>query len=205
LGTQSELVEMAKQRTNPEHSRDTIARAALLLVGQRGAGEVTVAEVASEVGCAKGLVHYHFKSKQRLWEAAAIELATDRCTRWTDAMKEGAPRQAIDATWNLLVGESASGVLLAWTTLFGPGGHVPEQLVSETHQTFSRALGRAARQMLERSGERLRIPESELGLLLGAVVNGMGFQLLGGADRSELEGSYAATWLGILSFAEPAS
>lgn len=196
---------MAKKRSNPEHSRETIVRAALSTVGRRGAGDVTVADVAAEVGCAKGLVHYHFKSKKRLWEAVAIQLATDRLSRWTEAMRDAAPRDAIDATWNLLVGELASGALLAWTTLFGPGGQVPEQLVSETHRGFSRALGRAARQMLERSGERVRIPESELGLLLGAVVNGMGFQLLGGADRSELEGSYAATWLGILSFAEPAS
>ena len=196
---------MAKKRTNPEHSRETIIRAALSLVERRGAGEVTVADVANEVGCAKGLVHYHFKSKQRLWEAVAIELADDRLSRWTEAMKEASPRDAIDATWNLLVVESASGVVLAWTTLFGPGGHVPDQRVSETHRSFSQALGRAARQMLERSGERVRIPESELGLLLGAVVNGMGFQLLGGADRGELEGSYAATWLGILSFAEPTS
>ncbi len=196
---------MPKKRMNPEHSRETIVNAALSLVGRRGADEVTVADVATEVGCAKGLVHYHFKSKQRLWEAVATELANDRRSRWTQALKGGVPRDAIDATWNLLVGESANGTLLAWTSLFVPGKHIPDHLVSGTHREFSRALGGAAKQMLERSGERVRIPESELGLLLGAVVNGMGFQLLGGADRGELEGSYAATWLGILSFAEPPS
>jgi TetR/AcrR family transcriptional repressor of bet genes len=194
---------MPKKRTDSEHSRETIVSAATSLVKRSGADDVTVADVATEVGCAKGLVHYHFKSKQRLWEAVAIDLAEGRRAQWTGALEGRTPREAIDATWNLLVDESANGVVLAWTTLFGPGRHLPEHQVSEAHRGFSRTLGGAARQMLERSGERVRIPESELGLLLGAVVTGMGFELLGGADQGGLEGSYAAAWLGILSFAEP--
>jgi hypothetical protein len=64
---------------------------------------------------------------------------------------------------------------------------------------FSRTLGESAQGMVERLGMRMRIPESEIGLLLGSVVTGAGFQLLAGVETDDLEGAYAAAWLGILA------
>ncbi len=190
---------MAKKRTEPEESMEAIVAAALALVKRHGAAGVTVGAVAEEAGCAKGLVHYHFRTKLRLWEATARRLAHERHRQWADAFKAGSPKEAIHATWELLVEESVNGTTLAWTTMFGPGGAVPDQAVSGAVSEFGLAVGRAASAMLERLGMRVRIPESEIGLLLGAVVTGAGFQLLAGVSRDDLEGAYAAAWLGILA------
>ena len=52
---------------------------------------------------------------------------------------------------------------------------------------------------LSKAGLKPRIPLSELGNLLAAVVHGIGKMLLAGMNQGELEGAYAAAWLGILS------
>jgi AcrR family transcriptional regulator len=190
---------MNKSRSDPKESMETIVTCALSLVKRQGAAEVTVGAVAQEAGCAKGLVHYHFKTKQRLWDAAAKQLSAERNQTWAAAFTADSPRDAIRATWELLVSESASGTTLAWTTLFGPGSQVSDRTVSNAVGQFARTLGESAQAMLERLGMRMRIPESEIGLLLSAVVTGAGFQLLSGMRQEDLEGAYAAAWLGILA------
>jgi AcrR family transcriptional regulator len=190
---------MARKRSEPEESMGTIVSSALSLVKRQGAAGVTVGAVAEEAGCAKGLVHYHFKTKQRLWDATAQRLSHERNRSWAAAFRASSPSAAIKATWDLLVDESVNGTTLAWTTMFGQGGLVSDQSVSEGVRDFSRTLGQSAQGMVERLGMRMRIPESEIGLLLGAVVTGAGFQLLAGIETDGLEGAYAAAWLGILA------
>jgi AcrR family transcriptional regulator len=196
---------MAKKRTDPTRSREWIANAALGLVRRRGASGVTVGDVAEAAGCAKGLVHYHFKTKKGLWEAVANQLADEREAKWQDAFRAPTPRDAIRKSWDLLVTESADGTMLAWTSMFGPGAILPEQTVSERITGFCARLGSAAQGMLQQLGMHATIPASEIGWLLGTVVTGVGFQLLGGADQDELEGAYAAAWLGILSLTDAAA
>src|SRR3989304_5753325 len=57
---------------NPERTRTSILDAADRLLRRGGGG--TVDEVAREARCAKGLVHYHFKTKAALLAAAAARL-----------------------------------------------------------------------------------------------------------------------------------
>jgi len=181
---------------------ETIIAAAISLVKRRGASVVTVDAVATEAGCAKGLVHYHFKTKKRLWEAVAQSLARSRSEKWDAAFSAETARDAIHSTWTLLTDESVNGTILAWTTMFGPGTLVTDQTTSVSMQGFAATLGRAASTLIGRLGMKLRIREPEIGLLLASVVSGAGFLLLAGASREDLEGAYAAAWLGVLTLAE---
>ncbi|MBE0591543.1 MAG: TetR/AcrR family transcriptional regulator [Gemmatimonadales bacterium] len=193
---------MAKKRTAPDVSRDVILQAAVRLVRRLGSAGVTVGSVAAEAGCAKGLVHYHFETKQKLWEAAAVSLAQERLDRWPRAFEAGSPSEAIEQTWDLLVEESVDGTVLAWTSLLGPGSDVPGLSTSHHISRFGDALGNAIGGMLARHDVRTRVSSRELGWLLASVISGVGFLLLGGADRNELEDAYAAAWIGILSLTE---
>jgi AcrR family transcriptional regulator len=190
---------MAKKRTDAKQAKESIITAAQDLIRRRGAAGITVDQVATHAGCAKGLIHYHFKTKRGLLEAVAAHLSTRRRDSWVAAFSAASPKAAIDQTWGLLTTESDNGTILAWSSMFGPGSPVPDQTVSNALREFGSALGEAAHRMLRDLGSVPRIPPSEIGWLLGAVVHGMGFQLLSGADRAELEGAYAAAWLGILS------
>ena len=104
-------------RRNPEESREVILGAAESFTKERGAGAVTVEGVARAAGCAKGLVHYHFKTKSGLIESVAQRLASYRETRWREAFDAPSPEEAIDRTWSVLTEESNDGTLRAWTSL----------------------------------------------------------------------------------------
>ena len=52
-----------------------------------GAREVTIESVAREAGCAKGLVHYHYRTKSSLYAAAAKHLLSAHEARWKDALQ----------------------------------------------------------------------------------------------------------------------
>ena len=193
---------MPKKRTNPDESRELILGSAMRLVRRRGAAGVTVSDVATEAGCAKGLVHYHFSTKQRLWDAVAGEMARDRGENWRLAFEAGGPTDVVQQSWELLVEESVNGTVLAWTSLFGPGTEVSEQLANSSIAAFSDLLGQSVGAMLDRHGSSPRVQPAELGWLLSCVIAGVGFLLLGGAERRQMENAYAAAWLGILSLAD---
>ncbi|MGD2134818.1 MAG: TetR/AcrR family transcriptional regulator [Gemmatimonadales bacterium] len=187
------------RKPDSDASREAIGQAAIDLIKQRGTERITVDQVAKAAGVAKGLVHYHFKTKRGLFEAVAAEFALERRQRWVAAFGARDPQEAIDKTWAILTEESADGTLRAWGALFGSAGIMPEQAVRDQAASFGRALGEAAQNMVARLGLRPTIPASEVGWLLAAVVQGMGSLLTAGADVEELEGAYAAAWLGVLS------
>lgn len=188
-----------------EASRGRILEAACRLLRDRGAGNLTVDAVAKAAGCAKGLVHYHYKTKRGLLEAAAAHFSSEREGQWSTAFDTPSPKDAIDRSWRLLTDESASGVLRGWTSLFTTESPLADSTVKKASRSFATALGHAASDLMRQQGMAPAIPASEIGWLLGAVVNGIGFELASGADRKELEGAYAAAWLGLLSLFAPAA
>lgn len=184
-------------------SKDGILRAAELLLRKGGARSLTLDEVAGQAGCAKGLIHYHFKTKAGLLEAAAARLAQARELRWRAAFEADSPKDAIERTWAILTDESTDGTVRAWTSLFSSSGVLPDQVVSTAYRRFSTTLAEATVALSSHLGLAPTVPACEIGWLLGAVVHGMGFQLASGGDHRDLEGAYAAAWLGILALFAP--
>lgn len=193
-------------------SRDGVeARAKILesaeeLVRKKGANAVTVEGVAKAAGSAKGLVHYHFKTKMGLLSAVAGRLSESRIQSWSAAFESESPNQAIDQSWKLLAEESDNGTLRAWLTLLGTKESLADQATNNAIKQFRESVGNALLRMLEEDmGLRSTVPAGEVGHLMVAVIDGIGVQLLGGADPEELQGAYAAAWLGLLSLTEPVS
>jgi len=187
------------RKPDSEASKDAILLAGVSLLKSGMSQRVSVDAVAKEAGVAKGLVHYHFKTKKGLFQTVASRLAEDRRSAWQEAFRKRDPQQAIDATWTLLTRESNDGTLRAWDTLFGSTGVLPEQTVKNETEAFGKALGAAAQEMLARLGLRPSIPLSEVGALLSAIVQGMGTMLVRGMQAEDLHGAYAAAWVGLLS------
>jgi AcrR family transcriptional regulator len=187
------------RKPDSEASKDAILLAGVCLLKSGTSQRVSVDAVAKEAGVAKGLVHYHFKTKKGLFQTVASRLAEDRRSAWQEAFRKRDPQQAIDATWTLLTKESNDGTLRAWDTLFGSPGVLPEQAVKNETDAFGKALGAAAQEMLARLGLRPSIPVSEVGALLSVIVQGMGTMLVRGMEPEGLQGAYAAAWVGLLS------
>lgn len=194
---------MAQQKTS---AREVILNAAEKLIGDRGVGGVTIEQVARAAGSAKGLVHYHFKTKKGLLAALAKRLAQKRSAQWASSLTAENPREAIDRTWAQLTSESGSGMSRAWFSLVGSESPLTDQTVSSLRHAFVDTLTISLIRMLkEGMGLEPTVATEEIGGLMGAVIDGMALELLSGTEAAELEGAYAAAWLGILSLTAPAS
>jgi len=188
---------------DPERARVTILDAADRLLRRGGGG--TVDEVAREARCAKGLVHYHFKTKAALLAATAARLGERRRGRWAEAFQAATPDAAIKGSWSLLVSESQDGTIRAWTALLAQRDKVTNRAVSLEFASFSAAIAGAADGLLKELGLAPTVAVEEIGLLLAGVVHGMGLQLESGTDAERLQGAYAAAWLGVLSLTRSAT
>jgi AcrR family transcriptional regulator len=180
-------------------SREQLLETATRMLMARGSAGVTVASVAEEAGCAKGLVHYHFKTKARLWEAVARHLTVVRCAAWSAALSASDPSEVVSRTWELLTKESVDGSARAWFSLTGPQSPLPDQEVRKMISSFGDIVRASVGSLFDELGVRLRVPIPEVAEILTGLITGVGFQLLRAESPEECENAYAAAWLGILS------
>ncbi len=187
-------------------ARSKILECAEELVRNKGANVLTVDGVAKAAGSAKGLVHYHFKTKKGLLSAVSERLSESRADHWSHAFEAESPSQAVHQSWKLLTEESNNGTLRGWLTLFGTKELLADQSINNASRRFSKSVGTALVRMLDEGmGLSPTVRAEEVGRLMVAIIDGIGLQLLGGGDPDALEGAYAAAWLGLLSLTEPTS
>ena len=184
-------------------TRQAIIDAAELVLKRRGAHATSLDAVAKAAGCAKGLLSYHFQTKQRLLAEVVVKISGSREAAWSQAFDTGDPHEAIDRTWDVISNEAKSGTLRAWSSLVTLSDAVVDQAVSDSFERFRRQITGAAQELLHRAGFESTVPVDQLGWLLASVVEGMSFHLAAGADPEVLENAYAAAWLGILSLTTP--
>ncbi len=192
-------------RRDSEKSRELILESAERFIRKHGAGTMTVDAIAREAGCAKGLIHYHFKTKGGVIKGAAERLAETRKRRWTEAFDAPSPTEAIDRTWKVLTTESTDGTLRAWFSLVGSKIALTEPTVKIIDGVFSAGVRDASLRMLAKNGLVSAVSTGEIGWYLGSVIHGMGVHLLCGTPPEELEGAYAAAWAGLLSLTRAAT
>ncbi|HEV8148698.1 MAG TPA: helix-turn-helix domain-containing protein, partial [Gemmatimonadales bacterium] len=96
--------------------KDTILAAAIEVVALHGLNNWTVEEVANRAHCAKGLINYHYRSKQALLQCAAETLRDDRAAHRLAAIQTPGSA-ALDRLWTVLLEEVESGWFAAWISL----------------------------------------------------------------------------------------
>src|ERR1043166_9136184 len=74
-----------------------------------GASALTIEKLATETGCAKGLVTYHFKTKSALLAAAAAKLFQERDTRWRTALSARTLDSPLSQSWKLITNDPSTG------------------------------------------------------------------------------------------------
>jgi TetR/AcrR family transcriptional regulator, fatty acid metabolism regulator protein len=70
---------MARPKSKEDGRRDEIVRAALRLILKLGYNQVTLADIAEQVGVSKGLISYYFQKKEDVF-FAVLEQIVDRLT-----------------------------------------------------------------------------------------------------------------------------
>lgn len=181
----------------PRRILDTAARC----VAERGAAELSLADVAAAAGVSKGLIHYHFQDKETLLARLVGELAEGIVARERVALAGHSPATTIDALWRWLEAELQQGtirVLLELSLASYPAVHAAALRASVQRREAARETIDRLFQML---GLRPRLPASLLAEASVAFTDGLAIDA---ALRSEREPrvSFDAFWLSMLNLAE---
>jgi AcrR family transcriptional regulator len=170
--------------------KDTILAAAIEVIALHGLNNWTVEEVANRAHCAKGLVNYHYRSKQELLTRAAETIRDDRCARRLTAAQVPGSR-ALDRLWETLTKEVETGWFAAWLSLLAADDPLRKAAAPETGESsrlaaaLSRSLGLGTLLVAE-------------GALIQATLDGLELRLLSGAPAGETEEAYHRFWLTVV-------
>lgn len=167
--------------------RENILAAARVVLIRGDLTGWTMAEVAREAGCAKGLVHYHFKTKATLLRDVAATMKESRTEARIGALS-GEGTAALDSLWAVLKRETASGEFRTWLGLLALD---QKELREILQQHAGPGLGKAA-------AEALALPVVPPDGFLEAILDGFQIALLGSADPAGLRDAYDRFWLGLL-------
>lgn len=171
--------------------RDTIISAAAELLGSAGLAGWSVDRVAERAGCAKGLIHYHFGSKDTLLAEVRVRLEYGRREVRIEAFSSSSGAAALDRLWEVLEQEVSSGRFGAWLDLvryFGPS-------TSRAGTADDVRLATAAARALEAAEGEL----ADGAMALGAALDGLQLRLLQGEPPAQVREGYERVWLGVLS------
>jgi len=170
--------------------KDAILAAAIEVVALHGLNNWTVEEVANRARCAKGLVNYHYRSKQDLLVQVAETIRDDRAARRLAAVQSSGA-QALDRLWETLTLEMESGWFAARISLLATDGPLRAAVGSTTpsSKAFALALGRALD-----LGDKL-LPRVRL---IEATLDGLQLGMLQGATPAAAEEDYHRFWLTVL-------
>jgi AcrR family transcriptional regulator len=180
---------------------DRIVSAAGEIAAAAGFASLTVGKVADRAQVSTALVHYHFDTKQALLTATAHRLAAERAARRAAALAGRRALSALDALWEELSGDAATGIERAWLEL---------QALARDDESIRGAV-QAAR-TIERDGFSRRMPKlleelgseapagaEEAGRALAAVTDGLGVALTAGETPDAVRAAYDAFWLMLIA------
>jgi AcrR family transcriptional regulator len=169
-----------------------IVEAAQVTLVREGLTGWTMDRVAREAGCAKGLVHYHFRTKVELLAVVAASLRRQRAQRRIEAFAV-AGADALDALWQVLIREVKSGEAAAWLALATvPDRTVRDALLAAPDELDRLGIAAAA------SLETPYLPAPAL-LTLLAALDGLQFPLILGAAAEPVREAFDRLWLTALS------
>jgi TetR/AcrR family transcriptional regulator len=113
-------------------TRDDLLKAAAAVFAERGFDGATAEHIAERAGVTKAMINYHFRSKQRLYEAILLETFTALAGRLDDVRARGgsAPEQlrAFVETFARAAGENPSFPPMMLREVLSGGAHLPERL-----------------------------------------------------------------------------
>lgn len=119
-----------RTRASKETRREQLIEATLTAIERKGLAAVTLADVADGAGLSRGIVNFHFESKEKLLFAALSQLSEEYDRNWR-ARLAAAPGDAASRMRTLILAEFAEEIctprkLAAWFGFFGEAASRPD-------------------------------------------------------------------------------
>ncbi len=154
-------------------TRSGILAAAVETLRHGGIEEFTLDAVARRAGVVKGLVIYHYASRDRLLKAAAAQVAESRTGALARVLSSGSGTAGLDACWDELRRQAEDGTARAWLSLCAAG-------------------------LIDRSANNGGFEEAAR----DALVDGCAAALATGVPLADVRDAYDALWLALLEVTE---
>jgi AcrR family transcriptional regulator len=194
---------MPTKRADSEAAKARILDAARRVLTTDPGAAATIDQIAAAAGCAKGLVHYHFMTKDALLGEVATQLWATRAHAWREALSRPEAGDALDTAWKLLRSEAADGSLTASASLGLSRSIMAGRSVRDGRAGLVRALTDGLVHLLGHMHRSATVPPSEVAALLAALIDGLGLQLASGEKADQLESAWSAFWAAVLSLTRP--
>lgn len=185
---------MARRKSASAILPDSIIEAGVAAIKESNLTDWTVDSVASKAGCAKGLVLYHFKSKDALLIRVADRVRQNHTSQRLEAIRGGTKGAAsLDRLWSALTSDIRAGGFGLWVGLLAD---------PRTRKAAARTVQDDG-ELLAASAEALGIPADSLALsLIPAALDGYSLDLLQGRASTDVRERFDSFWLAVLSEAE---
>ncbi|QRM56969.1 TetR family transcriptional regulator C-terminal domain-containing protein [Sinorhizobium sp. BG8] len=111
------------RKASKETRRQQLIEATIDSLAKRGYSETTMADVADGAGLSRGIVNFHFESKENLLVATLQYMADEYANHWGAALEKAGPR-ASDQLWALVAADFDRRIctkrkLAAWCAFWG--------------------------------------------------------------------------------------
>jgi AcrR family transcriptional regulator len=154
-------------------TRSAILTAAVQTLQRGGVEGFTLDAVARRAGVVKGLLLYHYASRNRLLKAAASQIAEARTSAISRALRSAPGTSGLDACWEELRRQAEDGTARAWLSL-------------------------CAADLIDRSDRNGGFEETAR----DAVLDGCAAALASGVPLADARDAYDALWLALLDVTE---
>ncbi len=171
--------------------KDQISQAALQVLAREGLQQWTISAVAREAGCAKGLVHYHHRTKEELLGTVADQLVRDRTESRVRALS-GRSTAALDTLWTDLAQSVKAGRTAAWLSLMGH----PSPAVRSRIMLPDNDLTRLSEAVAEAFA--LDAVDESVARAIDGGLDGMEVALLRGDSADSVHEAFHRMWLSVL-------
>lgn len=167
--------------------KHSIIAASTSLLTRRGLAGWTIDEVATDAHCAKGLVLYHFQTKQALLDRSAEGLVAGIHEERIQALGGGAGPAGLDRLWRALVLEVESGRFAASMSLRAMG--LPTGAAA-SHEGLRAAVATSLDVAPEVLAE---------GVAIAAMLDGLALQLLARRPEDQVREAYDQLWVSMVT------
>ena len=177
-----------------QRSRQKLLTATINSIAKRGFADTTLARVAEGAGLSRGIVNFHFRSKDALFLEALKFLSREYQATWARAFDEAGPSAAEKLEAVLMVDFeppiSSRNRIAAWFAFYGEAKSRPTYMATctERDDVLYDALGEFCRTIIEDGGYRNLEPE-RVAEGLSAMADGLWLDLLISPHNSDLEKS----------------
>ena len=156
-------------------TRATILAAAVYALQRGGVEGFSLDAIARRAGVVKGLILYHYASRNRLLRVAASQIIEARDAAIGRALASGPGTAGLDACWEVLRRQTEDGTTRAWLSVCGAG-------------------------LVDRSAKHAGFEDAAR----DAIVDGCAAALAAGVALADARDAYDVLWLSLLEVTKPA-